>query len=41
MEDVQIIDLYWLRDERAIGETDAKDARETLCDDKETHLVLK
>ena len=24
MEDVQIIDLYWLRDERAIGETDAK-----------------
>ncbi len=24
MEDIQIIDLYWLRDERAIGETDSK-----------------
>ena len=24
MEDIQIIDLYWLRDERAISETDSK-----------------
>ena len=24
MEDIQIIDLYWLRDERAISETDHK-----------------
>ena len=24
MEDIQIIDLYWRRDEQAIGETDSK-----------------